>query len=139
MTPVFYLQPSRFSILLFTLIYGILLLIICYLPLPVELSAILSLLCVINFIQVLRQQAYRVTATAIQRFWQTNANFWCLEDKQGQVYTAKLCNDSIRTRFIIVLNFAVPHKWFVKSLVLLPDSLDSNSFRRLRTKLGFQF
>lgn len=56
---------------------------------------------------------------------------WRLVDRSGREYEVKLTGESLVTTVLIILNFGARHP----VLMLFPDSLDSDSLRRLRVLL----
>ncbi len=73
--------------------------------------------------------------SAIRRVHWQEGNHWILENGQTQKFEAVLLADSINLPYLVILNFKIRDKFWVKSVVLFQDSLDSESFRRLRVRL----
>lgn len=57
---------------------------------------------------------------------------WELQDKYGESYKAYLLGNSIRSRWIVILNYRIINTYFPISIVIFPDRMIGNSFYRLR-------
>ena len=94
-------------------------------------SGVISVAMVIH----LRRYLFRTCKRAVSRLvWRAQGE-WLLETVRGDTVTARLLGSSFVSPWLIVLNFR-PHRggrmWPV---VIVPDSVDSTSFRRLSAKL----
>lgn len=84
----------------------------------------------------LRQLGWLGKPAAISRVtWQADGD-WVVETGNGDVVEGKLLPTSYVHPWLVVLNFRLEGKRGVRSVVLLRDSLDESSFRRLRVRLG---
>lgn len=127
----FELQPSSYLAILLTVMHvGAVIILIC-LSFAWWLKTTLFLACVISLLFQLRQHVWCQNKKAIINVWQT-AETWFLQDKSGQVWTARLCGDSVCTLYLALLNFKLTHQKKRRSVVILPDSVDPNSFRHLQ-------
>lgn len=72
---------------------------------------------------------------AIIKLWPVEADMWQLQDNLGQVWTARLCSDSVCTLYCLLLNFKLVNKRDKRTVIIFPDSLDTVNFRRLRVVL----
>lgn len=91
--------------------------------------------CVVSLLLLLRYHAWRVSAQSVHELWPLTGGQWALRDRQGEIKIARLCAESVVTRCITVLNFKVKGQRRVVSVVICPDAVDSESFRRLRVWL----
>lgn len=128
----FELGPSRYLAILLASMHGGALIIVMVLTLLWWLKVGLILLCLISFAFQYCQHVLRKKSNAIVKVWKTEKEDWQVQDKRGQVWTARLCNDSVCTLYFALLNFRLVNKKTRRSIVVLPDSLDSVSFRHLR-------
>lgn len=58
--------------------------------------------------------------------------------RNGDQVTAKVLADSLVTPFITVLNMLPQGAYLARSVIILPDSLDAESFRQLRVWLRWR-
>lgn len=58
-----------------------------------------------------------------------------LVSRRGEQIPGKVMPDSLITPFITVLNILPQNSRWVNSVVILPDSMDAESFRQLRVSL----
>jgi len=100
-----------------------------WLDLPIE-AAVL-----IGFIFHLRVYLFRNCAKAVTSMVWIEGNEWLLENCKGEEHPVTLLGNSVVSPWLIVLNFKPEkggRKWPV---VIMPDSVDSTTFRRLSAKL----
>jgi hypothetical protein len=76
--------------------------------------------------------AFRITSRAIIRISPQRDGTWRLVDRKGEEWRGELENDSIRTRYFVLLIFKIIGKRFAVPLILPWDTLDKQNFRRLR-------
>ena len=85
-----------------------------------------------------RQLGWLGKPAAIRRVtWQGDGT-WLVEMGSGEVVEGKLLPTSYSHPWLVVLNFRIEGKRVARSVVLLRDSLDESSFRRLRVRLGVE-
>jgi len=89
--------------------------------------------CVWSLWSNLRQHAWRNADKAIISFVE-QYDEWYLIDRAKNKYSATLCGDSIVTPYFAILNFRRERRT-IKSIVILPDTIQRDSFRRLRVHL----
>lgn len=97
----------------------------------------ISILAVISLIHNIRHYALRLNAKAIVKVWLKNNDEWLLQDRQGNVLTARLMQNSYRSLYLVILNFKILESKKKISVIILPDSLTHNEFRQLRSALLF--
>ncbi len=66
----------------------------------------LIMVCCAYLFTNLRRHVWRSSPKAIVRVWENEDGSWILENKQGGRFDARLRGDSLRTRFLIILNFS---------------------------------
>lgn len=94
-----------------------------------------SVVCIFSMLCTLRYHAWRVASDAIVEFWPKRDGQWILQDRRGRKKIVKLCGDSVVTRYFILLNFKVSGSYKKVTVVLCPDALGWDNFRRLRVLL----
>lgn len=129
------LYSSRYLLILLTAIHVGASIILLLLSLPWWWLMLLLVLDGVSLIWTLRQYALLQADAAIIKLWRQADGGWRLQDKANRVWSARLCGDSIRTVCFVLLNFKIPGMWRAKTVVILPDSLDTDDFRRLRVYL----
>ena len=55
--------------------------------------------------------------------------------RNGEQLTGQILRDSLVTPYLTVLNVLPQGARFLRSVIILPDSLDAESFRQLRAQL----
>ena len=105
------------------------------LELPLWLALISQSVVAAGFIMHLRQYLFRNSQKAVKEMLWLEGMDWQLENSRGQLQRVKLLANSVVSPWLIVLNFQAEQgrrKWPV---VLMPDSVDSTTYRRLSAKL----
>lgn len=105
---------------------------------PIWLKIVVGLVCVYSAVANSWETALRKVPRAITRCWVSSEGQWALQNRAGQVVTARLCADSLVTRFLIVLNFKPLQTKRVISIILVPDVVDTPTFQRLKLYLHTQ-
>lgn len=133
MQPIkFELIPSWYLTLIFLLLHsGAIAIVLWIVPLNVFKISLLVLCCGSLF-YALRSL---FNATAILRFWLESDHSWSLQQRNGQIFVATLCGDSLCTEYFVLLNFKRDSKKFRRSIMILPDAMTSDDFRQLRISL----
>lgn len=81
------------------------------------------------------QQGWLQQTAAIRRAtWQANGD-WFVETGKGELLEARLLPSSYSHPWLVVLNLRLEGRRLPRSLVLMRDSLDETTFRRLRVRL----
>lgn len=99
------------------------------------LKLILVTLCFTSLIFIFRQQAMRLNSKSIVKFWQDSERNWHFEQRNGQIALAQLRGDSICTLYFVLLNFKEESKKLTRSVMIFPDAMYPDDFRRLRVCL----
>lgn len=105
------------------------------LPLDVVLRVSLSLLAIATGLRAGREQCWGSRAT-VALCWERDGR-WRLRRRDGTVETARLLAGSYLQPQLAVLRFALESEVRfprVRNVVLLPDGVDAESFRRLRVR-----
>lgn len=98
---------------------------------------IVSIFVLLSLIKNIRRYALRQNANAIVEIRLKNKDEWLLQTKQGNTMNAKLAKSSFRSRYLVVLNFYLPENNQKLTIIILPDSLETKAFKRLRSVLLF--
>lgn len=133
----FYRLKSSYYLAIFLLVvHGGAIACLCFLPWPWWTKLLLSLACLMSFVTLFCQHVLLNNPHSVIEFWQQASGSWQLTNNLGERTVFSLANDSICTRYFVLLNFVSLGKKKNKiSLILLPDSLNSKDFRRLRRQL----
>jgi hypothetical protein len=83
----------------------------------------------------LRKFVWLVSQIAIVSIRELPDGDWQLIDRKGFHRQAKLRGNSLRTTFLIILNFAVPGKRLGLSVPIFVDAIGADQFRRLSVHL----
>lgn len=78
---------------------------------------------------------FNLRSSPMIRFWQNHDGTWTLEARNGKIFFAKLIGDSVSTLALVVLHFKLLEKRKKISVIILPDTLQKDEFRRLRVQL----
>lgn len=93
---------------------------------------------VVSFITLFRQHVLLNTPHAVIEFCQQKGGSWQLRDNLADVKTVMLADNSICTRYFVLLNFNPINKLQRRShisVLVLADSLNGHDFRHLRRQL----
>jgi len=77
------------------------------------------------------------SANAVIEIQQLHDNEWELVTNSGKKILAKLVGQSYVARFLVVLNFNYPDKFFKRSVIVWSDAAAPEVLRRLRVNLRF--
>jgi hypothetical protein len=133
----FYRLKSSYYFAIFLLVvHGGAIACLCFLSWPWWTKLLLSLACLMSFVTLFCQQVLLNNPHSVIEFWQQSLDSWQLRNNLGEVKLFNLADDSICTRYFVLLNFVSLDKKKSKiSLVLLPDSLNPKDFRQLHRQL----
>lgn len=134
MRQTFELRPSRALAAILAVAHGIALAALIPLTLPAWAKLALGLLTLFSLLHHLRHDAWLATASSGRSL--------TLEDEEavltklgGETLAGRVSRDSVVTPCFAVLNL-VPHGTRLACrVIILPDSLDAESFRQLRVRL----
>lgn len=130
----FKLRPSRYLAAVLVAAHGAALAVLVPLILPVWAKAALSIVILFSLAYHLHRDALLSSKIAVMALM--------LEEEQavltlrgGDQLIGQVLRDSLVTPYITVLNVLPQGARLARSVVILPDSLDAESFRRLRVWL----
>ncbi|MEQ1673896.1 MAG: protein YgfX [Candidatus Nitrotoga sp.] len=127
----FYLRPSQYlaGVLIAALNAAVVLLLSMSLPWWAKLAAITALL--ISAVYYFRHDAYLSMQTSNVRL-QMEAGQATITRRNGQSWSGLVLHDSFITPQMVILNVLPEGAYLSRSVIILPDSLDKDSFRQLR-------
>ncbi|MFZ2161780.1 MAG: protein YgfX [Sideroxyarcus sp.] len=129
------LRPSRSLALLFFLLCVLLLVSIWMLPLPVAglLALTVGVLCWTGY-YLLRDATLRMGHSCVA-FRLEGQEEIVLVLRSGRHLPGRVAMDSLVTPALVILNVALKEQSGRRSLLILPDTMGAESFRRLRVAL----
>jgi len=126
-------KPSKLLFVLLFLLHGLAVLAVFYSHIPVIVKVMLLLLLLISGYYQCWLGAWRRDKRSIIKCCYVDDQ-WFIWDKRHNQYEAKLLGDSIVSPYLLILNFSI--KFRRRSLVLFPDALDKEAFRKIRVLLS---
>lgn len=130
----FVLQPSFYLAALLSAAHGITLAALLPLALPVWVKAALAFIILFSLAYHLWRDAW-LAAPSSTRSLTLDEDQIKLSMRDGRQVTGAVAHDSMITPFITVLNVLPQGARLAHSVIILPDSLDAESFRQLRVYL----
>ncbi|OGT21504.1 MAG: hypothetical protein A3C55_01335 [Gammaproteobacteria bacterium RIFCSPHIGHO2_02_FULL_42_13] len=124
--------PSKILFLLFSLLHLLALIVIGLLTIAWTIKIGLSILCVISAYYLCWRVTFMHAKSAIIACYLVDES-WFVENRAGKSFEADLLGETFVSTVVIVLNFKVQNKR--RSLILMPDSLPKDVFRRLKVYL----
>jgi toxin CptA len=116
--------------------HGGALLLIPPLKLPAWLALLLSTAVVVSLTYTLTTHALLSSRRAIvQLIWDAEGK-WTLLTLKGERLEAQLLPITYLHPRLVILNFRLGKPWERRAVMLLPDSVDADTFRRLRVRLA---
>ncbi len=104
-----------------------------------ELNALIKLILltalIVGFIYHARQYLFKTSKRAVKSMIWQEQDQWRLETATGDTINARLMGSSFVNPWLIVLNFKPEQGGRMLPAVVMPDSVDSTTFRRLSVKL----
>jgi hypothetical protein len=104
--------------------------------LSIWIKIVLALIIAVSFLISLNKFILLRSADSILNIKSDKKNQWYLMNRSAELMTGQLCGDSICTRWLVILNFRIiAAKKKNLSLLIFPDSIDAENFRKLRAYL----
>ena len=129
------LKPSSIATWLYSFIVVLTLLLIFFLPVALGLQVLLLVSVVAGFVGILLNEWQCLFKQSIKRIRWQEGNEWQLEYLANDKDEARLLGDSVNFSYLVILNFKVEGRRRIRSVSIFKDSLDSDTFRRLRVRL----
>ena len=130
----FNLQPSIYLTIALVASHGVALAILAPLALPLWSRTLLASLVLVSLLYHLWHDAW-LLALSSNKTLLLDGDMILLVARNGDQVTARVLADSLVTPFITVLNLLPQGSYLARSVIILPDSLDAESFRQLRVRL----
>jgi toxin CptA len=130
----FQFRPSRYLAAILSIAHGAALVALFPLDLPVWTKAGLAFLVLLSLGYHLWRDAWLSASSAIVSLV-LDGDMIMLVSRGGEQLAGRMLRDTLVTPFLAVLNVMPEGARFSRSMVILPDSLDAESFRQLRVWL----
>ena len=130
----FKLQPSRYLAAVLIAAHGSAIAVLVPLALPVWAKAALAIVILFSLAYHLRRDALLSSKSAVMALMLED-DWAVLTLRGGDQLAGQMLRDSLVTPYITVLNVLPQGARLARSVVILPDSLDAESFRQLRVWL----
>lgn len=134
-TPHLDLQTSKLYLTLVSFLHFIAILSILFSSMPILLKVIISIICFTSWIFILHRYVLMLSTKSIVSAKLEKDLSWILVDKLGRAELATLQKNSLCTRWLVILNFKYVNRFFEVPLVIFPDSITKENFRRLHVYL----
>lgn len=129
------LQRSILLSVLLLLMHGGALYWLSLFALPLWLKLIFSVCVIVSVVVQLRTHLLQKGRRAVTGLQWDGGEEWQLQIGSGEILTARLLGSSFVSSWLIVLNFRIVSGRGSVPVMLMPDSIDAASFRRLTAKL----
>lgn len=93
---------------------------------------IISVLILIYCAYLISHYCLHKTSRSIDKISYAGNQIWNLHLSNGETILARLKNNSLITRYLMILNFKVEKRWRTFSLPLFPDSANTQKLKELR-------
>ena len=130
----FNLQPSIYFTIALVASHGVALAVLAPLALPLWARTLLALLVFASLMYHIWHDAW-LLALSSNKTLLLDGDMILLVARNGDQVTARVLADSLVTPYITVLNVLPQGAYLARSVIILPDSLDAESFRHLRVWL----
>lgn len=130
----FNLQPSIYFTIALVVSHGAALAVLVPLALPLWAKTLLALLVLTSLLYHTWHDAW-LLALSSNKTLLLDGDMILLVARNGNQVTARVLADSLVTPFLTVLNVLPQGAYLARSVIILPDSLDAESFRQLRVWL----
>ncbi|MBS0424206.1 MAG: hypothetical protein JSR71_07220 [Proteobacteria bacterium] len=133
------LQPSCYLARLLSFAHAAAGLVLWPLALPLGVKAAFIVLLIASLIYYLRKDALLIAHDAIVALTLTEEMSCILTARSGQSMTCSLSDSTFVAPYLTVINLQPNERFFMRSVVILPDSIDAEEFRRLRIWLRWEW
>lgn len=134
--PPLQLQPrsSRHLALILLFLHGAALSVVVVLSAPAWVHLVLSLAVIVNFYSTFNVHVLGRGKLAILSLVWDGEGDWNLFTAAGEQLTARLQENSYVHPYLVILNFLIPKRGR-RSVILLPDSLDRPTMKKLLARI----
>jgi len=134
-----HLQPSYRLVTILSLAHLITAGFLWPLALPLEVKVIIVVLLIISLLYYLRKDALLSANDAVIAL-QLKEDMCCIvTTRSGQSITCSILGSTFVAPYLTVMNLQPAGKFFMRSVVILPDSIKVHEFRRLRVWLRWKW
>jgi toxin CptA len=133
----FNLQPSVYFTIALIASHGVALAVLAPLALPLWARILLASFVITSLLYHVWHDAW-LLALSSNKTLLVDGDMVQLVARNGDQVTARVLADSLVTPYITLLNVLPQGSYFTRSVIILPDSLDAESFRQLRVWLRWE-
>jgi toxin CptA len=133
------LQPSYYLALLLSFAHAAAGLVLWPLALPLGVKAAIAILLIVSLIYYLRKDALLIAHDAVVALTLTEEMSCILTERSGQSMVCGLSDNTFVAPYLTVINLQPVERFFMRGVVILPDSIDAEEFRRLRIWLWWKW
>ncbi|MBS0298779.1 MAG: hypothetical protein JSR32_02410 [Proteobacteria bacterium] len=134
-----HLRPSYYLTVLLGLAHCAAGAVLWPLALPLGVKAVIVILLVISLIYYLRKDALLTASDAAMALTLTDEMTCILTMRSGQAIACRISDNTFVAPYLTVINLQPTEKFFLRSVTILPDSIDAEEFRRLRIWLRWKW
>lgn len=134
-----HLKPSSRLVIMLSLAHLVAAGLLWPLALPWSVKVVIIVLLIISLGHYLRQDALRTASNAVIAFELSEAMQCTLTTRSGETMACIILGSTFVTSYLTVLNLRAEGKFFTYSIVILPDSIDTEEFRQLRVWLRWRW
>lgn len=127
----FNLQPSIYFTIVLVASHAVALAVLAPLALPLWAKLLLASLVLTSMFYHIWHDAW-LLALSSNKTLLLDGDMILLIARNGDQVTARVLTDSLVTPFLTILNVLPQGTYLARSIIILPDSLDAESFRELR-------
>lgn len=109
------------------------------LALPFGIKAIAVVMLVFSLVYYVRQDALLTASNAVVAFELSDDMCCTLITRSGESMVCDLSGSTFVAPYLTVLNLKSAGKFFTRSVMILPDGIDAEEFRRLRVLLRWKW
>lgn len=109
------------------------------LELPLDIKTIAAFALVFSLIYYLRQDVLLTANNAVVFFELTDEMECALITRSGELMVCSILGSTYVAPYLTVLNVQPVGKFFMRSVVILPDGIDAEEFRQLRVWLRWRW
>lgn len=126
------LRPSRQVAALLLLMHGALMLAILMIHIAWWFNLAGGVVVVLSFVHAFRRHVSLLSPQSILELSEDGKGQWTLKTRSGQDVKAHLKSNSVSTNFILVMNFKEDKKSLTHTVLVCPDSISKDNYRRTK-------
>ncbi len=109
------------------------------LALPLGINTIVIVILIISLVYYLKRDALLTANNAIVVLELSEKMQCTLTTRSGESQTCTILNSTFVAPYLTVLDLQLTDKFLMRSVVIFPDSIDTEEFRRLRVLLRWKW